>query len=49
MVYSTRDRLVLPKEKKRRLNLIRPEEKELTAVKGALGSLLEKTKTSKNN
>jgi len=49
MVYSTRDRLVLPKEKKRGFNLIRQEEKKLTAVKGALGSLLEKTKTSKNN
>jgi len=49
MVYSTRDRLVLPKEKKSGLKLLRQEDKKLDAVKKALGNLLEKTKTSKNN
>jgi len=49
MVYSTRDRLVLPKEKNRGFNLVRQEEKKLKAVKDALGSLLATVRTSKNN
>jgi HD superfamily phosphohydrolase len=49
MVFSTRDRLVPPKEKRRGLDLVKQEEKKLEMVRRALGDLLAKTKTSKNS
>ena len=49
MVFSTRDRLVPSKDKKRSLDLVRQEQKKLETIKTALGDLLAATKPSKNS
>jgi len=49
MIYSSRDRLVKPKDPKKGLDSIIQEEKKLKAVKKSLGGLLAAERTSKNS
>jgi len=49
LIYSSRDRLIRPKEKRRGLNVVLQESKKLQSVKVALGDLLAAEKTSNNS